>query len=90
MRFSVITLPICLIGAISANPHPTGGSVSGSESDSCGNGLDCESNGMYSNSDEKAKVPKGDSFNYKEPTRTHLNRPTLKEGWTFYRIPAPT
>ncbi|KAH6565268.1 hypothetical protein BASA62_007401 [Batrachochytrium salamandrivorans] len=69
MRFSVITLPICLIGAISANPHPTGGSESVSKSESCGNGLDCESNGMYSNSDEKAKVPKGDSFNYKEPTK---------------------
>ncbi|KAH6579704.1 hypothetical protein BASA60_003177 [Batrachochytrium salamandrivorans] len=34
------------------HPHPTGGSVSGSESDSCGNGLDCESNG----------TPKGDDF----------------------------
>ncbi|KAH6586831.1 hypothetical protein BASA50_000195 [Batrachochytrium salamandrivorans] len=69
MRFSVITLPICLIGVISANPHPTGGSESVSKSESCGNGLDCESNGMYSNSGEKAKVPKGDSPNYKETTK---------------------
>ncbi|KAH9266924.1 hypothetical protein BASA83_010277 [Batrachochytrium salamandrivorans] len=71
MRLSVITLPICLIGAISANPHPTGrsGSESVSESESCGNGLDCESNGMYSNSGGKTKVPKGDSFSYKETTK---------------------
>ncbi|KAH9266925.1 hypothetical protein BASA83_010278 [Batrachochytrium salamandrivorans] len=80
MRFSVITLPICLIGAISANPHPTGGSGSESvsESESSGNGLDCESNGMYSNSGGKAKVPKGDSFSYKETTKSSSQSSDIK------------
>ncbi|KAH9266921.1 hypothetical protein BASA83_010274 [Batrachochytrium salamandrivorans] len=76
MRFSVITLPICLIGVISANPYPTGGSVS--ESEPCGNGLDCESNGMYSNSGGKAKVPKGDSFKYKETTKSSSQSSDIK------------
>ncbi|KAH6586832.1 hypothetical protein BASA50_000196 [Batrachochytrium salamandrivorans] len=71
MRLSVITLPICLIGTISANPHPTGRSrfVSDPVSESCRNRLDCKSNGMYSNSGGKTKVPKGDSPNYKETTK---------------------
>ncbi|KAH6580381.1 hypothetical protein BASA60_002914 [Batrachochytrium salamandrivorans] len=80
MRLSVITLAICLIGAISANPHPTGGSGSESvsESESCGNGLDCESNDMYSNSGGKAKVPKGDSFKYKETTKSSSQSSDIK------------
>ncbi|KAH9266923.1 hypothetical protein BASA83_010276 [Batrachochytrium salamandrivorans] len=80
MRLSVITLAICLIGAISANPHPTGGSGSESvsESESCGNGLDCESNDMYSNSGGKAKVPKGDSSSYKEPTQNPSKSSDIK------------
>ncbi|KAH6571024.1 hypothetical protein BASA62_004073 [Batrachochytrium salamandrivorans] len=59
MRLSAIALSMCLIGAISANPHPTGGSES--ESESCRSKLGHWINGMCKHSGGKVEVPKGDS-----------------------------